>query len=313
MTMTISDAKAIDINDLLSDLGHQPARRDGNRRTWYISPIRAAENTASFAVFADGARWADYGEGEGGDIIDLVRRLYPDLTTTPEALQALSEMTGRIDTARQRRIEAGDAWVVQRGAERGEVDEPFAVTRVADVTYDALIDYARRRGIGRRTLQLTRQVHFRDLTSGKAFFGLGVKNLSGGYDVRNSAWKGVVGPKDVAWLRAGDERVVDVVEGLFDALALIESGLAKGQVMVLCGVGMRRRGAELLARLPADVEIRLHLDQDRGGRGATADILEAVPRATDVSARYVDHADVAGWWEGTGATSSATNREMVPA
>ncbi len=72
--MNISQAKLINLVDFLEQEGHKAVKQKG-RIYWYNSPIRS-ENTPSFKVDSSRNEWYDYGLGEGGDILDLIKGLY---------------------------------------------------------------------------------------------------------------------------------------------------------------------------------------------------------------------------------------------
>ena len=85
--MNISQAKLINLVDFLEQEGHKAVKQKG-RIYWYNSPIRS-ENTPSFKVDSSRNEWYDYGLGEGGDILDLIKGLY-NVKTTSEALTILA-------------------------------------------------------------------------------------------------------------------------------------------------------------------------------------------------------------------------------
>lgn len=81
---------AYDLADYVArDCGQSP-RRHG-RCTMFHSPFRGDRNP-SFAVYEDG-RWFDFGTGEGGDIIDYVRRRNPG-ETWDHCVIGLASMAG---------------------------------------------------------------------------------------------------------------------------------------------------------------------------------------------------------------------------
>lgn len=59
-----------------------------NRAGFCKCPLHSGDNTASFRVYDDQNTWWCYGCGEGGDIIDFVRRI--DGLSFPEACKAIS-------------------------------------------------------------------------------------------------------------------------------------------------------------------------------------------------------------------------------
>ncbi|MDQ6845614.1 MAG: CHC2 zinc finger domain-containing protein [Bacteroidota bacterium] len=62
-------ANRIDLVDYLSNLGYRP-QKIKNNDYWYLSPLRN-EKTASFKVNRKLNVWFDFGEGNGGDLVDL--------------------------------------------------------------------------------------------------------------------------------------------------------------------------------------------------------------------------------------------------
>lgn len=89
--MTIQQAKAIPLDELLFKLGFQPLNQHGGRY-WYRSPLRH-EKTPSFVLSKDGRAWYDHGQGVGGNIIDLAMRL-GDCPDVPQALAYIESATG---------------------------------------------------------------------------------------------------------------------------------------------------------------------------------------------------------------------------
>ena len=71
--MNISQAHEISIISFLEKEGFRPCRVYGDNY-WYRSPLRE-EKIASFKVNRDINRWYDYGMSEGGDIVELAKRL----------------------------------------------------------------------------------------------------------------------------------------------------------------------------------------------------------------------------------------------
>ncbi len=74
MQMNINDAKNIDIVSFLSKRGISPVRTNGAQYL-YRSPFRN-ETNPSFSVSIKKNQWYDFGLGEGGDVISLVRKLH---------------------------------------------------------------------------------------------------------------------------------------------------------------------------------------------------------------------------------------------
>ncbi|MEZ6104454.1 MAG: CHC2 zinc finger domain-containing protein [Pirellulaceae bacterium] len=89
--MNIKQAKAIPLEDVLQRLGHTPERR-GQNQLWYLSPFRI-ETTPSFKVDPDANSFWDFGEGKGGDALDLIQRI-EGLPKVADALARLERLFG---------------------------------------------------------------------------------------------------------------------------------------------------------------------------------------------------------------------------
>jgi DNA primase len=86
--MNTAQAKQIQIADYLQTLGIKPSIIKGDNY-WYRSPFRE-EQSASFKVDTAKNIWYDHGTGEGGNILDLVMRMY-NTHSIETALTYLSE------------------------------------------------------------------------------------------------------------------------------------------------------------------------------------------------------------------------------
>ena len=73
--MTIDEIKSVSIIQFLETQGyHKTHVLKGNY--WYLSPFRS-EQSPSFNVNPVKNLWYDYGEGQGGNIINLVQKMNP--------------------------------------------------------------------------------------------------------------------------------------------------------------------------------------------------------------------------------------------
>lgn len=81
--MNLNQIKNIKIADYLYSKDIQPKKMKGTDY-WYISPYRE-ERTPSFKVNSNLNVWYDYGTGEGGNIIDLMMKMY-NLNSVTEVL-----------------------------------------------------------------------------------------------------------------------------------------------------------------------------------------------------------------------------------
>ena len=64
------------------------------------------------------------------------------------------------------------------------------------------------------------EVHY--LHKGRQYFAIGLKNDSGGWELRNEYYKNSSSPKDITHIKNGNEKLI-VTEGMFDLLSILDS------------------------------------------------------------------------------------------
>ena len=171
--MNIEDVKQISIADYLHSLGYSPVKRQGNG-LWYKSPLRE-EHEASFKVNTDRNLWYDFGAGKGGNIIALAKELYFS-DSLPYLLKRIEEQTPNVRP-------------VSFSFPQCRTEPSFQHLEVRDLTHPALLRYLQGRGINIELAKREcKELHFTN--NGKPFFAIGFPNMAGGYEVRNSFFKG---------------------------------------------------------------------------------------------------------------------------
>lgn len=280
--MNIAGAKAVPLEDILKKYGHAPVSRKG-ADLWYLSPFRA-ETAASFVVSTRKNVWYDHGEGQGGTVIDLVSRLAGE----PNVGRVLGIVAGLVGGI------VATAKPMTGNATPNESDGATVVS-AADVTHPALIRYLGTRGIRIDAVsRYLREVRYE--AHGRAYFGLGFRNDSGGYEIRSERFKGCVGKKDITVLPGEPSGVLNLFEGFMDFLSwplVAGTNGIEGTTVVLNSVALLERAMPLIGATEHP-EIRCFFDTDAAGRKAIARLREAFPTATiaDMSAHYRDSQDV---------------------
>ena len=85
-----------------------------------------------------------------------------------------------------------------------------------------LIAYGKERSIHSSIIDKhLKEAHYTDTETGKTFYGLGIKNQSGEYAVRNKYMKTAIAPNDFTYIEGTGARgnTVNVFEGFFDYLS----------------------------------------------------------------------------------------------
>jgi hypothetical protein len=260
--MNISQAKLINLVDFLEQEGHKAVKQRGHIY-WYNSPIRS-ESSPSFKVDSSRNEWYDYGLGEGGDILDLIKGLY-NVKTTSEALTILAPKSNSFINAIYHRKDAPP-----KRQESGQMHN----VAYHPLTHQALLSYMLKRKID---VNLSRvyccEVHY-DLRD-KHYFGIAFRNRIGGYEIRNQYYKGCIGHKDITLIRKSNEEIQEhiiVFEGFMDFLSyMMLTDIKSSRIclpyqcdyMILNSINCLDKA---LSELPSYKYVHSYLDNDDGGK-----------------------------------------------
>ncbi|MCP1253293.1 toprim domain-containing protein [Elizabethkingia sp. S0634] len=159
----------------------------------------------------------DFKTGEGGGIIKAV--MTTQGKSWKEALEFLHDFSNIVETegsamhiASQRKKH-----ISQSSDEKGSTE----ISNIVIPNNDKLLAYFKERGISKEILQEnTRQIHFS--TGEKKYFGIGIENLSGGYEIRNPLAKTKIGKNDISVIKGNKEDEIVVFEGMTDALSFLQ-------------------------------------------------------------------------------------------
>lgn len=196
-------ARDFPIENALAKLGHFPTRTN-DKEAWFLSPFRS-EVQASFKVCKRINRWYDHGDGQGGNVIDLVCLITN--SSVSEALVILDDEQISFSFQKRPILE-------------GEQNESrIRITQIKELTHIALIDYLKSRGI---IVHVANKYLYEVYYSfqGNKYFALGLKNISSGWELRNKYVKNSSSPKDISLIRNGSKKLI-VTEGMFDLLSLL--------------------------------------------------------------------------------------------
>ncbi|CAN5820086.1 toprim domain-containing protein [soil metagenome] len=257
--MNAAQAKKISIYDLLSNLGHSPSEtRKNGSEVWYKSPFRT-ESEPSFKIRLDQNVWYDFGEGEGGNILDFVMKFnscglsdaLSFLDSTPLKPSVISVFANEDKK--------------QPSLDFFNIESPL-INSVKPVFHYALKNYLRERGIspevGFKHLQ---EINYK--VGDKEYFALGFANVSGGWEVRNPFFKGCLGKKDISLIETGSNKV-SAFEGFFDFLSFLsiaELNSIGTDILILNSTSMKGRGTEVL-KDKNYIQVDTYFDNDIGGK-----------------------------------------------
>ena len=292
--LTISEAKEMDMVNYLSALGHEPTKITNNDY-WYLSPLRQ-EKTPSFKVNRKLNRWYDHGLGRGGNLIDFGIE-YHHCTFD----KLLDKLSGNFS------FQGPPALTLKN------MSKPEPKIRVLcdfELTSYALIRYLEQRhipiGIAKK---YCREIRY-ELNS-KTYYGIGFKNDSGGWEIRNPYFKASSSPKDITTIKNGSDEAV-VFEGFTDFLSfqVLHKNLPeKSQdFVVLNSISFFERARSFMEKHHT---IRLYLDLDSTGQKYSKRALSMSNKYTDESKLYKNHKDLNDWIVNSGKLQKMRVRQKL--
>jgi DNA primase len=266
--MTHPEIKQIKIRDFLASRGINPIKNYGYYGMYHC-PFRNDRN-ASFKVDYRKNLWNDFGTGEGGSIIDLVMKM--NGCTFSDAVRMLDRRTDvctykhhNVETSQQ----SNDTNFSFHRKSILEENPSNRLLKAIPIAHPKLIEYVAERKI---SLDLAnrycREVHYQN-SAGK-FFSVGFLNDNGGYELNNkSNFKGCIAPKAITTFRNNSDARL-VFEGFWDFLSYLtiqKIEQTRHYVAVLNSVANVQKSLEFLKN---HKEINTYLDNDEGGKNATA-------------------------------------------
>ncbi len=162
------------------------------------------------------------------------------------------------------------------------------------LTSFALLKYLKQRQIPAKIAgKYCREVRYE--LSEKTYYGIGFKNDSGGYEIRNPYFKGSSSPKDITTIKNGSDEAC-VFEGFIDFLSFktMQQDLSENNpdFVVLNSVSFFEKARHFMEQHQA---IRLYLDRDMSGQTCTRRALSMSERYRDESKQYKKHKDLNDW------------------
>lgn len=275
--LTCEEARQIDIMNFLNENSIIPVRE--NETSAFFLSIFRHETNASLKVDKRLNLWFDFGEGRGGNIIDLVIKFKG--VNVSEALNILSNNSTPF-------------FFHQRSIYTDISQSKIVVKAVKTIQHLGLIDYLETRKISISTARsICKEVHF--ILNEKNYFSIGLKNNSLGWELRNKYFKSGSSPKDISLIKNNSTTLL-VTEGMFDMLSLLEmdnSLIKKADLLILNSCSFH----EKLMDNKKDYDgIHLYLDHDETGRKITDKFVNEQMNFQDCSKLYFGYNDVNEWW-----------------
>ena len=273
--MNCNQFNSIKLEEVLVSLGHHPTKQN-EKEAWYRNPF-ATENQASFKLDKRNNIWYLHSEGIGENNIDFMKKYLK--SSVKEVLEW---------TEKQNFSSFQPQNVIQK---QNSLNQNYQITEIKELQNENLKKYLHQRGLSQIIYPLIKEVHF---TIGeKNLYTIGFENRSGGWELRNSFYKGSLLKKDISLINLNNQtenKNVAVFEGFTDALSFVEmKPFFNGDLLVMNSVSLLNRTKEYLKNYS---EINLFLDNDKAGETCKNSILKSFPEAKDHSEIYALHKDL---------------------
>ena len=271
--MNCSEAKNISIRAVLESFSLFPSNE--NSRTAFYLAIDREEKTPSLSVDFSKNTAFDFGTGKSYDSISIVQTMKK--CSVSDALKYLEQFNFSFQ---------------EQNLKLENLPKGYEIIDVKKIQHPALLDYLKNRYVEDQK-KWVEEMHYR--MNDKNHFGIGFKNDSGGYEIRNAYSKICLGKKDITSIKNGSKDV-RVFEGFFDFLSFkkVENYLEKetSDYIILNSVSMIYKIKNLLENYK---NIELYFDNDEAGTRAVEMIKNDLKNAEDCRVLYSGFKDLNDW------------------
>ena len=274
--MNCSQFNKIALEEVLQNFGHLPTKQS-EKEAWYLNPF-APENHASFKLNKRINSWYLFSEGIGGNNIDFMKKyLNASISEVLNWAENQNFSSFHQQTNNQKLF---------------NLPKTYEIIDVKEIQHPALIQYLKSRKVEAQK-HLVSEIHYQ--MNDKKYFGIGFKNDSEGYEIRNAYSKICLGKKDITTIK-NNSKSLRVFEGFFDFLSFknIEKSLENetSDYMILNSVSMINKIKNSLENYE---KIDLYFDNDEAGNRAVQMIKSEGNDAEDCRVLYSDFKDLNDW------------------
>ena len=274
--MNCTQFNKISVEEVLQSLGHFPTKQT-EKEAWYLNPF-SKENNASFKINKNLNYWYLFSEGIGGNNIDFMKRyLNTSISDVLDWAENQNFSSFQQQTNNQKLF---------------NVSKTYEILEVKDIQHPALIQYLKSRKVEDQK-HLVSEINYQ--MNDKKYFGIGFKNDSEGYEIRNAYSKICLGKKDVTTIK-NNSKSLRIFEGFFDFLSFknIEKPLENetSDYIILNSVSMIHK---IKNSLESYENIELYFDNDEAGNRAVEIIKKEKNEAEDCRVLYSDFKDLNDW------------------
>ena len=275
--MNCKQFNTIPLEEVLQILGHLPTKQT-EKEAWFLNPF-ANENHASFKINKNLNYWYLHSEGIGGNNINFMQKyLKASVKEVLEWAENQNFSSFQNQNFPNQKLE--------------NLHKNYEIIEVKEIRHPALMEYLKTRKVENQT-EFLKEIQYQ--MNDKNYFGIGFKNDSGGYEIRNKYSKICLGKKDVSMIKNGSENL-KIFEGFFDFLSFknIEKSLSdeKSDYIILNSVSMISKIKNSLENYK---KIELYFDNDEAGNRAVETLKKEFENVEDDRILYKDFKDLNDW------------------
>ena len=272
--MNCKQFNTIPLEEVLVSLGHLPTKQN-EKEAWFLNPF-STENHASFKLDKRNNVWYLHSEGIGGNNIDfMMKYLKASVKEVLEWAEKQNFSSFHQQNFPNQKLE--------------NLHKNYEIIEVKEIQHPALMEYLRTRKVETQT-EFLKEIHYQ--MNDKNYFGIGFKNDSGGYEIRNKYSKICLGKKDVSTIK-NDSENLKIFEGFFDFLSFknVENFLEKepSDYIILNSVSMIHNIKNSLENYE---NIELYFDNDEAGSRAAEMLKNEMENVEDCRVLYSDFKDL---------------------
>lgn len=272
--MNCRQFNTIPLEEVLQIFGHLPTKQTA-KEAWFLNPF-SNENHASFKINKNLNYWYLHSEGIGGNNTDFMKKYLK--ASVNEVLKWAENQN--FSSFHQQNFP---------NQKLENLHKNYEIIEVKEIQHPALMEYLRTRKVETQT-EFLKEIHYQ--MNDKNYFGIGFKNDSGGYEIRNKYSKICLGKKDVSTIK-NDSENLKIFEGFFDFLSFknVENFLEKepSDYIILNSVSMIHNIKNSLENYE---NIELYFDNDEAGSRAAEMLKNEMENVEDCRVLYSDFKDL---------------------
>ena len=275
--MNCKQFNTISLEEVLQILGHLPTKQS-EKEAWFLSPF-APENHASFKINKNLNYWYLFSEGIGGNNVNFMKKyLNASVKEVLEWAENQNFSSFQNQNFPNQKFE--------------NLAKNYEIFEVKEIQHPALLEYLKMRKVENQK-HLIQEIHYQ--MNNKNYFGIGFKNDSDGYEIRNAYSKICLGKKDITRIN-NHSKSIRIFEGFFDFLSFknVENYLEKepSNYLILNSLSMLNKIKSAIGNYE---NIELYFDNDEAGNRAVESVKNEKSEAEDCRVLYSNFKDLNDW------------------